>query len=271
MSHVARLLIEVMAKHLPPSTASLRLLDIDGAAGNVLKELRADLNVIVVSGDPAGWSLDEASVDAVVAFGRRLDDTPLPILLAALRPGGRLIVMDPAGTVSEKPVLALEAAGYTRILVEDGITQPAPIGLLMRGEKPHTTADTRERIQQVAGQEGDMLDLRSFKGRYVHLLVVQTPNKPVWALAEGERYTWQAVTFDGELLAFSSLPKAVGFMQPAVVEGLIRDVNKVGKFSKETAATWTQAVLLNPSLDTVRGKILGHLTIDPDTAEAPDE
>jgi len=41
---------------------------------------------------------------------------------------------------SEAFVKTLEAADYTRILVEVGAECPLPVGALMRGEKPHTVA-----------------------------------------------------------------------------------------------------------------------------------
>ena len=55
---------------------------------------------------------------------------------------------------------------------------------------------------------------------------------------------------DPLLLAFSSLPNAVAFMQPAVIAGTIKDVNKVAKFSRATAQDWR--VLINPALDAAR-------------------
>lgn len=270
-THVARVLIEAMSKHLPPSAANLRLLDIDSAAGAILAEARADLDVLALSTDPATWMVAPNSIDAVVAYEVVLDDRFLRSALDALRPGGRLIVMHTSGEVSHAPVKILEAAGYTRILVEVGVEYPQPTGVLIRGEKPHTTADTLSRVQAVADHDADMLDLTDFKGRYVHALVVQTPNKPVWAMAEGERYRWQAITVDGRLLGFSSLPKAVHFMQQAVMRGQINGVNKVAKFSKATAATWGQPVLLNPSLDALDPQAVTLTDIDPDSAEASDE
>src|SRR5262249_6389829 len=141
-------------------------------------------------------------------------------------------------------VVTLENAGYTRILVEPLSDQG---GVLMRGEKPHTTPDTMERIRQVAVRDAES-DLSTYSGRYVHLLIQQTPNKPAWKLQPGEKIEWRALALaqpsvgadeTGRVaLAFSSLPKAVSFMQPAVVAGAIRGVNKVAKFSRETAQGW---------------------------------
>jgi hypothetical protein len=45
-----RLLIAAMAKHLPPSAASLRLVDIGGRAGGILAEMRPDLDILLTPG-----------------------------------------------------------------------------------------------------------------------------------------------------------------------------------------------------------------------------
>lgn len=268
---LARLFIDAMAKHLPPSAAQLRLLDVEGAAGSILLERRADLDIIPVTRIPTDWEIPPESVDAVVAFNHTLEAPLLEASLAVLRPGGRLVIMETEGEADQVRVKTLEDAGYTRILVESGIECPLPTGVLMRGEKPHVTDDTLERVQQVATQDENTQSLADFKGKYVHLLVQQTPNKPAWALEEGEKLCWQAITANGTLLAFSSLPKAVAFMQPAVLDGKIKDVNKVAKFSRATAQTWTYPVLVNPSLADVEGQEIGLLNVDPDEAEASDE
>ncbi len=272
-----KLLIEAMAKHLPPSASQLRLLDVNGEAGEVLHGLRDDLEIVQVSGDVTTWAeIATDNVDAVVAFEYVLNDAFLDAAMRVMRPGGRLIVVNSRGEVSAIPGNRLEETGYTRILVETAVECPLPTGVLMRGEKPHTIADTLERIQQVAGNEGDSLDLSNFKGRYVHLLVTQTPNKPVWQLEDGEAVHWEALALIGTdetpaLIAFSSLPKAVGFMQPAVMAGQISDINKVAKFSKATAATWTLPVMLNPPPDVLNDARTTTLSIDPATAEKSDE
>lgn len=250
--------VETLIKHLPPSASTLRLMDVGGNAGAALAERRADVSVSV------GMPAETDSVDAVVAYDAVVDDALLAALLDALRPGGRLIVIEPQEDADGTRVKWLEAAGYTRILVEELL----PNGVLMRGEKPHTTDDTLARVQRVAA-----LDSGEFRGRYVHLLVRQTPNKPVWALKPGETVTWQAVGIaDGDaprLLAFSSLPNAVAFMQPAVVAGTIRDVNKVAKFSRATARDWK--LLINPPLDALNGQEIVLVPLDPALAETPDE
>lgn len=266
-----QLLIEAMAKHLPPSGASLHLLDVGGKAGEMLSELRADLVITAVGG--TDWPLAAGSMDAVVAFDCAPDEGLLRSSLAALRPGGRFILIDPGGEVSEEVVRMLEAAGYTRILVEAGIDCPTTVGVLMRGEKPHTTQNTQERIRQVA--QRDESEVIGRGGRYVHLLVRQQPNKPAWTLQPGETVEWQAVAVAGDnevvLLAFSSLPKAVAFMQPAVLAGRIQGVNKVAKFRWEIARSWPNPILLNPTDDILETHQVVLLMVDPSAAEAPDE
>jgi hypothetical protein len=256
-----RRMSEVMIKHLPPSASTLRLLDVNGVAGDLLRQRRADLAVTV------GSSAEPDSIDAVVAYDAALTDDALRSLLVALRPGGRLIAVDPAGEPSAALVKRLESAGYTRILVEEMLP-----GVLMRGEKPHVTDDTLARIESVASRDPAQAE---YRGRYLHLLIRQTPNKPVWALKPGEAVAWEAVALagDGEplLLAFSSLPKAVAFMQPAVLSGQIKDVNKVAKFSRAAAAEGGWKLLVNPLAEALDNGTLVMIPVDPTLAETPDE
>ncbi len=272
---VRRQLIEAMAKHLPPSASTLRLLDVGGAVGDMLTARRADLDVVTVSGTPDTWTLAVNDFDAVAAFDTPVDAEFLARALRALRPGGRLIVVDPNGTPHETHVQTLENAGYGRILVEAGVTAPTPLGVLMRGEKPHLTDDTLARVRAAADKDAHALDPAAYTGRYIHLLIRQTPNKPAWALRDGETVTWEAVALgqgdEGVLLAFSSLPKAVSFMQPAVLRGAIVGVSKVAKFSRETAAGWLHRLLLNPDVSVLDGRGVTFVPIDPASAETPDE
>ena len=264
--------VDAMAKHLPPSSSTLQLVDINGQAGDILSGRREDLTIQVLASDAVDtWSITENSVDSVVAYNVSLEISLLDQVLRMMRAGGRFIAVLSSSAVSEDYVQLLQKQGYVRILVEPAVDD---LGVLIRGEKPHITDDTLSRIQQVATADADMLDLATFKGRYVHLLIQQTPNKPVWKLQPDEKIKWQAVAIQrGDkmiLLGFSSLPKAVGFMQPAVVEGIVKDINKVGKFSKETASNnWV--VMLNPTLDMIRDEALTLIDIDPDLAEASDE
>jgi len=257
-------LLDLIVKQLPPSASTLHLIDVNGALGENLSERRADLEVTI------GLAADENSIDAIVAYGETLGDDLLALALKALRPGGRLIVIDARSEPSAKLVKLLENAGYTRILVEE-LTDTEG-GVLMRGEKPHLTDNTLARVQSVAEKDSA---LSEFKGRYLHLLIRQTPNKPVWALKPDDHIEWQALALakedneDQPLIAFSSLPNAVAFMQQAVIAGSIKDVNKVAKFSRESAHDWH--LLINPALDILQDTRTIFVSIDPASAEAPDE
>ncbi|MCC6805608.1 MAG: hypothetical protein IT319_22190 [Anaerolineae bacterium] len=255
--------VELLIKHLPPSASTLHLLDLGGGMGDLLAQRRADLAVT------AALPEDTDQFDAAVAYNADLDDERLVWVLRALRPGGRLIAADVRSEPSRALVRRLESLGYTRILVEEMPTDASGVGMLMRGEKPHVTDDTHARIQSVAQRDAAV----EFKGRYVHLLVRQTPNKPVWALKPGETVEWRALALadDGNplLLAFSSLPNAVAFMQIAVVAGKIRDVNKVARFSRAAAQDWR--LLVNPPMAALDGREIALVPVDPALAEAPDE
>jgi hypothetical protein len=267
-------MIEAMAKHLPPSASTLRLIDVNGETGEMLAERREDLSIHVMSGNAADWSSEVGQVDAVVAFAYMINPLFLEKTFDLMRPGGRLIVVDPKGEVRQDYVDQLEANGYTRILVEPAVECPLPTGVLMRGEKPHTTDSTLERVQTTARQDVDHIDITDFKGRYLHLLIRELPNKPAWSRTPDDIISWKAaaVQHNGQMryLAFSSLPRAVGFMQPAVLEGKIQDVNKFAKFRKSVALTWDVPLLLNPSPSVLDEDML-WIKIDPSAAEVPDE
>ena len=231
--------VAVMAKHLPPSASTLRLLDLDGRSGCILSSWRSDLDITrALPADLASARLASEAFDAIVAFDISADGTLLSQSLKLLRPGGRLIMLQSRGKVSQTHARMLREYGYTRLLVEPALDD---LGVLLRGEKPHRTSNTAQRVRSVAQADGDLLDLEQYTGRYLHLLIQQRPNKPVWKLRGDETITWHAAAVEQGarqiLLAFSSLPKAVGFMQPAVLKGLIRDVNKVGKFSRGPSAS----------------------------------
>ena len=265
--------VAVMAKHLPPSGATLRLLDLDGNSGRLLAQSRADLDIHHIQpNDLDLFAVAPAAYDAALAYDVKLSGALLEACLTALRPGGRLIALQSRGEVSEYHLRQLRNHGYVRILVEPALDE---LGVLIRGEKPHSTADTMARIQAVARADADSLDLKRFRGRYIHLLIQRQPNKPVWQMTPCEPIAWRAAAIQREskplLLGFSSLPKAVAFMQPAVLAGLVADVNKVGKFSVLTAVAQDWNISLNPTLESLKGETLTFIDIDPALAEAPDE
>ncbi|MBN8617939.1 MAG: hypothetical protein J0L63_03480 [Anaerolineae bacterium] len=269
-ARVERLLIEAMAKQLPPSASTLQLVDVHGRAGQVLREVRPDIEVIYSPTEYSDWALEAESADAVAAYDCEPDAALLESALRVLRPGGRLIIMDSKHDPDEGYVRTLEAAQYTRILVEMGAECPLPVGVMMRGEKAHTEARTTERIKQVANRDNTQ---RS--SRYVYLLVHQTPHKPVWRMKPSDRIVWEAVGVAGEdevvALTFSSLPKAVEFMQPAVMAGHITNVNKIAKFKWDVAKNLPFAMMLNPSDEIFDTHQVAMFEIDHQLAEAPDE
>jgi hypothetical protein len=269
-----RQLVMVMVKHLPPSGSRLRLLDVGGQAEDVLTELRHDLEVQAVE-DLVGFEAD--TVDSIVALSHPsiTDDDFQREALRVLRPGGRLIMALSTDSPTKSQVQQLESNGHTRILVEPALTEPHTVGVLLRGEKPHTTQSTFARIRVAADNDADQLSLEDFDGPYVFVLVHQTPNKPVWALREGETLAWNGLSvMDGDVqtvVGFTSLPKAISLMQPAVMQGIVQDINKVAKFSRVTALGWDMPVLLNPTLDQLQTVEIRLISLDPATAEAPDE
>jgi hypothetical protein len=261
---------DIMRKHLPPSGARLHLADVGGRVWAAMAQARADLDVLTPADAGALAALAPGAVDAVTAL-EPLTPALMAASLAALRPGGRMIVADAHALAGPEWVARLEAAGFVRVLVE---ALPGG-GALLRGEHPHAEADTLARIDVVARPDAMREALAAFRGRYLHVLVRQSPNKPVWALAPGEGYTWRAVAVvragAAQVLAFSSLPSAVAFMQRAVLAGQIPGVNKVAKFSRETAQAWPFGVWLNPTLAEVQGAAVAEHPLDPATAVTGDE
>ncbi|MCY3834550.1 MAG: hypothetical protein OXG85_16170 [Chloroflexi bacterium] len=265
--------VAVMAKHLPPSSSTLHLLDLDGRSGPMLAQARADLQLRHVQPvELAEREVAPGSVDAIVAYNVVLSDPLLAASLAALRAGGRLIAVQSRGSASASHLRKLRDRGFVRILIEPALDE---LGVLIRGEKPQIAADTLKRIQSVAQADADSLDLSQYRGRYIHLLIQQRPHAPAWKRDQSVPITWRAAVIQREplpaLLGFSSLPKAVGFMQPAVLAGRIKDINKVGKFSLATAQSWHWDLIMNPTLESINGAALAFIDIDPSIAEAPDE
>ena len=265
--------VAALAKHLPPSASSLRLLDIDGRCCAGLQELRKDLDIIACGVEQLPFAaISLASLDAVVAFEVALADELLATVMDLLRPGGRFVAVDSRATVDDSQLRALEAHGYIRILIEPAVDGA---GVLMRGEKAHTTSDTHERIRVAADADPDRLDLTTYRKPYLHLLIRQSPNKPVWQLRADEPISWHAAALLSQsqttLLAFSSLPKAVAFIQPIALDGADLRINKVAKFARDSAAELGHPLLLNPTPESVSLVRLTWLPVDPALAEAPDE
>ncbi|MGH2522319.1 MAG: hypothetical protein ACRDH2_07435, partial [Anaerolineales bacterium] len=197
----------MFAKHLPPSATSPRVLALDEAAAAELPEGVEMIGPARLRFAPQALPLAPGQLDAIVGYAPPEGLDPLGRLL---RPGGRLILAHPAKP--ESLLAALTAAGLIHCLVE-------PFGdfTLYRGERPPEGAPV-ERIQALAA--GPYVP---FSSHFVFLLITQTPNKPAWKLAPDEKMEWRAVTLidpathQPALLAFSSLVKAVAFMQAAIL------------------------------------------------------
>ncbi len=258
-------LIAEMLRQLPPSASTLRLLDLGGHCAGPFSDRRQDLDIHKLATLPAG----ESRFDAIVALDQALSPDFLEGALRNLRPGGRLIIGRQRAEIDARQQLQLEAAGFARVLIE---TQGH--SLLLRGERPHEVQDRAGGERHVAARAADG-DPALRSGRYLHLLLRQTPERPPWHQEPGDDLRWQALTIDihGErrLLAFSSLPQAVAFMQPAVLQGRIRDINKVGKFPREAATGWPCGLLVNPSTAVLEKGDPGLIDVDPATAASADE
>lgn len=268
MSYVQRHWVALLTKHLPPSASRMRVWDMYGNCSPLLTETRPDIILSIVKPNaPVG------DMDAVLAIGQPISAEMLAAAYEQLRTGGRFIAIDPNAHPARHWVSLLESAGFTRILVEAALEDGT--GALMRGERPHTTADTHARIQNTARQDHDQLDLDAYRGPYIYLLVQQTPNKPVWQLSADDIIRWRALVLRTNdvvrWLAFTSLPKAVNFLQPTVLSNQIRDINKVAKFSRDVVLGWDVDVLLNPAPQILQEGVVDFLPIDPALAEASDE
>jgi hypothetical protein len=249
----------MFAKHLPPSEDRPRVLALDiQAAADLPTEI--DLNTPPTSG----------VFDAVVGYAApdpALDN--LEVFYNQLRPGGRLIL---AARAEPKTLLeALRQGGYIHCLVE-----PQPEGwTLYRGERPR---EGQPLAEDAGADNADAETARALEAPFFYIPVTQSPNKPAWRLSPGETIRWQAPTVgnpasgEASLLVFSSLLRAVAFMQRAVLAGTIKDINKVGKFANALVKSWGRPFLLNPTFHLVRTQTRGPaVEVDPQVAVAGDE
>lgn len=276
-----------MARHLPPGNAGLKVIDMSAEPViRALMALRPDVEPVYGALD----SFEDDTIDAITAYDASYQIANwaafLKQVLRVLRPGGRLILFTPDGLIDrrkytlEEEAIMLHQAGFVRMLSERIFG-----GVLTRGEKPYqedlsTTERIESTVQEITDTTGVLIgsELLEMKARFVYLLIKSTPNKPVWSLKPDETIHWTAVAVgdpDREsdtVLAFTSLPRAVHFMQNAVLVDAIQDVNKIAKFGKGTASTWPFHVWLNPQLHEVKRFLPGiWMSVDPTTAEAPDE
>ena len=248
----------MFAKHLPPSAGAPRVLALDASAA---AELPAEVDLTLAAFPVAERRAASERFDAVVGYA---PPDRLESLFALLRPGGRLILAHRSSP--QLLITALTSAGFVHCLVET-----AGELTLYRGERP-PEGSSLERIHSLSASA------LSPSSSFVFLLIAQYPSQPAWTLAPGETLEWRAATLIDPaagrpaLLAFSSLVKAVGFMQKAVLANFIQGVNKVGKFRADVARTWELPLLLNPDFERVRALSLGPwYAVAPQTAVTGDE
>jgi hypothetical protein len=90
-----------------------------------------------------------------------------------------------------------------------------------------------------------------------------------------EPVTWEAAAVAADqgvaLLAFTALPRAVGFMQTAILEGTLSGITRVARFSRAAARAWEQSAWLNPPPSVLRGRSVVFLPVDRATVESPGE
>lgn len=301
--------VREMARHLPPSGAALRVIDVGCGSANsarFLAQLRPDVQALGVDASPVmlrraaqaiaaegmGGQVRVALADAAhlpAAAGSAdavflhsvyymLDDQPafLAEALRVLRPGGRLIMLDPArpmpgpralfANVRAAPSLLvwqavsrayrrytptgiaqeLTAAGFARVLGERAV---GGFGVLSRGEKPYPLRAGSAVARMAEDAPPDSIG----NARYLFLLIREAPHKPAWERTPDDVITWGAAcaldrASGGPVaLAFTSLPKAVAFMQPAVTAGRITGVTRVAKFQVSARDGWGFPLLVNPA------------------------
>jgi len=184
-----------------------------------------------------------------------------PKAASSLRPNGRAIFLVPntADVSTEAVVQTLTAAGLVRILSESVLNEAY---LLARGERPTTQARTTDRIAtiaQVAPNPIEVVEIEEAVQQYrsLHLLVRQDPPARAWNEAQ-PNLTWQALTVQDAwadrvvLLAFTSLVKAVAFMQPAVIAGVIHNINKLPRYEMDQFLKWNLPLIVNSTFEALR-------------------
>jgi hypothetical protein len=260
----------VFATHLPPSAGVPRVLALDAQAAAEL----ATQSQITLAHNP-----DDLPMGPFDAVAGSAAPEQVAALSNRLRPGGRLILThaaEPAALLA-----ALANIGLVHCLVE-----PHGPFSLYRGERPPEGLPT-ERLQTLATSNSSssapnyqlrITNYLELKTPFIFLLVIQTPNKPAWKLSPGERVEWRAATLltaaaaQPVLLGFSSLVKAIAYMQGAVMAQRLAGVNKVGKFPAAAVQGWPLPLALNPDFEHVRDLQAGPLfDLDPQIAVTGDE
>jgi hypothetical protein len=239
---------QLILKHLPPSADLPRVRPLDA---------RSKRWCMALDRQHAIKTSSTNDVDATVAS----DIVHVQDAVASLRPNGRAIFLIPnkVGVTTELLTEALISNGLTRILTESVLGDSF---ILVRGERPTDQPRTTDRIATIAQIESaaiEILNLDQAAQRYpqVHLLVRQQPPSRGWADRQPGT-TWEALTLQDAhsnqslLIAFTSLVKAVAFMQPAALAGAIHGVNKMPRFGTERTIGWRHPLIINPVFETLR-------------------
>ncbi len=268
--------LQEIARQFPPSDATLQLLDLSTDA-----EVRAFLALQRTDIDIHATELSATSrvYDAILAVNLSLSESQLLQLRQYLRQGGRIILFNQSYNDPQKAADELTNAGFERVLAER-----LEDGILYRGEQPYIgTLSTLERVSVVAKEFNDAkiisnTDVEKVKSRFLFVLIRQTPNLPTWRMTTDTEIQWSMVAIETTqypilVLAFTSLPKAVAWMQQAILDGFLAEVHKIAKFSKTTVSTWQFPLLLNSKFEEVcqLATSVQLIDIDRHTAEASDE
>jgi hypothetical protein len=239
---------QLILKHLPPSADRPRVRPLDDRSRRWCLALDRARDVQLIA---------ESDCDAVVASDIVLVQNATSIL----RPNGRAIFLVPntEQVALETLIEALTSAGLVRILAEPVLGDAF---LLARGECPTEHQRPTDRIAAIAQLEASPIviaDLLEIVGRYphLHLLVEQQPPSRGWD-DKPPGAIWHALTVRDVqsnqivLPVFTSLPKAVAFMQPAILAGAIKTINKLPRFESDRLLEWRKSIIVNPTFAALR-------------------
>ncbi len=239
--------IQLILKHLPPSAGLPNVYACDERSRRWVMALQRQGHITL---NPE--QVNDAVLSSDLSFAGEA--------VRRLRPNGRAIFLIPntADVSGQEVVQALTSAGFVRLLSEAVLDEAY---LLARGERPTEQLHPVERIAAIAGLAPGTLELLEVKEaaeryRALHLLVRQIPPARSWS--DSMNVSWQAGTVRDiaadrtVLLAFTSLVKAVAFMQPAVLAGALRNINKLPRFEMVHLIKWGLPVIVNPVFEVLR-------------------
>ena len=239
---------QLILKHLPPSADLPRVCPLDDRSHRWCLALDRQRSIQIAK---------DTNVDATVAS----DIVHVQAAVKSLRPNGRAIFVIPNSDhiATEDIISALTISGLTRILTESVLDHSF---VLARGERPTDQERTTDRIAVIAQVEPTAIELlapidAARRFLHLHLLVMQQPPARGWDDVQPDT-TWEALSLQDThsrqtvLLAFTSLVKAVAFMQSAVLAGAIHGVNKMPRVAAERLISWPYALMINPVFEVLR-------------------